>query len=364
MYTSFSVERFRGLTKCVVDDLRPVTLITGTNNAGKTALLEAMFIHSGRSNPHLVMVANSIRGIAKINVDNAAHSDAPWTSIFSNYDDSKTIKFIGESFNKFRHAEVVSMSLSTVREGAELSGLGRNLQQYNQLDIGVGTTKVLKLEVSAGRRPKPEKFFLIIDAKSQRVIPPPPIPEITARFISAHNRDTAEILATQFSDFEIRDNVNLIIEAIRHMEPRLKDLRILFSGEPALYGDIGLSNRKYIPLSLMGDGLNRVASLVLNIGSTPGGVVLIDDIDTGLHYSVMESFWRSIFKAAQLFKVQVIATTHSGECIRSALSANDVDSDKKQLGLIRLERVKDEVKAVNFSPEELDLAFHSHVEVR
>jgi len=364
MYTSFSVERFRGLTKCALSDLRPITLITGTNNTGKTALLEAMLIHAGRSNPQLALVANSLRGIARINVDPSHHSDPPWLSLFSNFDDSKTVKFVGEAFNKFKHSEVVTVALSTVREGVELAGLGANLQQFNQWDTSVGLTKVLKLELSSGRRPKASRHFLIIDSKQQRVVPPPVVPDAPARFISAHNREGSEFIAQQFSEFEIKDHIKLLVEALQPMEPRLKDLRILFNGETALYGDIGLPNRKFIPLSLMGDGLNRVASLVLNIGSCPNGVVLIDDIDTGLHYSVMESFWRSIFAAGRLFNTQVIATTHSGECVKAALDANNAEDDRTRLGLVRLERGINEVKAFNYSPEELDLAFKADLEVR
>ena len=64
---------------------------------------------------------------------------------------------------------------------------------------------------------------------------------------------------------------------------------IVFTGKPTLQGDIGLGQRRYVPLALMGDALVHVASLVLGIDNTMRGLVLVDDIDTGVHYSVMRS---------------------------------------------------------------------------
>jgi AAA domain, putative AbiEii toxin, Type IV TA system len=364
MFRAFLVEHFRGLNRCKVDDLRRITLITGKNNTGKTALLEAMFIHSGRYNPHLMMVVNAIRGIVKFSYSNTPESETPWQSLFTGYDDTQPVKLVGDVLTKPGHIEVVSMALSTVQSGLELSGLGSQIRAYNALDVEAGPTKVLKLELTVGRKPKPSKHFLIIGNKQQTVVPPPPTPDHQARFLSAHQRDTAETIASLFSTFQVRGQVEMIVDALRLMEPRLRELTLMFVGEPMLHGNIGLQERLLVPLALMGDGLNRLAGLVLAIGATPGGVVLVDDIDTGLHHGVMGDFWAAIVRAAELFDVQVVATTHSDECAKAAFDAVKRGKVEGELSLVRLERRDDHVASFTYLAPDLSVAFGADLEVR
>ena len=45
-------------------------------------------------------------------------------------------------------------------------------------------------------------------------------------------------------------------------------------------------------------------------------VLLIDEIDTGFHWTVMEDMWRLVVEGAGRSNVQVFATTHSYDCIK------------------------------------------------
>lgn len=366
MFRSFTVDRFRGLARCHVQGMRRITLLTGKNNAGKTALLEAMFIHAGRYNPHLMMVVNALRGVSKVRFENTPDSDAPWKSSFTGYDDSMPIRFVAEVQTKSGQYEEVAMTISAVRNDVELRGLGSQLRGFSNMDVATGPTKVLKLELTEGKRTKAksQKNYLVFHDKGQVVIPTPQSPEQQARLIQAHQRDNAETLASQFAQFQVNGQVGMLVDALRPMEPRLKELTLMFVGEPMLHGDIGLSERRLIPLALMGDGISRVAALVLGIGSTAGGTVLVDDIDTGLHHSVMEQFWDTVFKAATLFNVQVVATTHSDECAKAALGSALASKRGEDFCLVRLERRGAEVASISYAASELEVAFDAELEVR
>ena len=61
-YSNFEVQNFRCIRNLTVDPMERVNLIAGENNAGKTALLEALFLHSGAFNPQLVMSVAGLRG--------------------------------------------------------------------------------------------------------------------------------------------------------------------------------------------------------------------------------------------------------------------------------------------------------------
>jgi AAA15 family ATPase/GTPase len=55
MYQSFAVHNFRCFSTLAMADLERVNLIAGVNNVGKTALLEALFLHCGGYNPALAI---------------------------------------------------------------------------------------------------------------------------------------------------------------------------------------------------------------------------------------------------------------------------------------------------------------------
>lgn len=363
MYESFSILRFRGLNRCNIKGMQRVTLITGKNNAGKTAVLESMFIHAGSHNPNLLIVVNALRGLNKFRVDPSPGSDSPWISVFAGYDDTQPIKLVGEVRTKPGHTETKTMQISPVRNHTELSGMSsaaRNLPVTNE---GL-SSKVLKLEFSEGRKAKSSKNFLYFDGTQQVIFPQPPLVKYQARIVSPRHKETAEDQANLLAKFQIHGHMPQLLDAIRVIEPRLKSLELVFNGEPTLHGDIGLAERRLIPLAIMGDGVTRVASLVMSIGTSPGGVVFIDDIDTGIHHSVMEKLWVAIFRAAETFDVQVVATTHSEECLKSAMAAATEEGKKAELSLIRLERQGDEVKSFTYDADDIEIAFSSGLEVR
>ena len=54
MYNLFKIRNFKCFNDFTYPNLKRINLITGVNNVGKTALLEAFFIHCGLYNPSLI----------------------------------------------------------------------------------------------------------------------------------------------------------------------------------------------------------------------------------------------------------------------------------------------------------------------
>jgi hypothetical protein len=134
------------------------------------------------------------------------------------------------------------------------------------------------------------------------------------------------------------------------------------AGETILHGDIkGLP--RLIPRPLMGEGLRRVLSIVLAIANAPGGVVLIDEIENGLHYSVQKKVWQAIAQAARQADVQVFATTHSWECLRWAHEAFS-ESEEYDMRLFRLSRTDGSITVAGYDRERIESALYNAVEMR
>ena len=151
----------------------------------------------------------------------------------------------------------------------------------------------------------------------------------------------------------------LLLDALRVVEPKLVSVEDNFAnGEPMIMGDVGLS--ELIPLAVMGEGMTRVARIVLAISSSPSGVVLVDEVENGLHYSVVPKMWEVIGAAAAQFGVQVFATTHSLECIKAAHDSLDSEAFR----YYRLQVYDSEVRCVTYEPEVMNASIRHNFEVR
>src|SRR4030042_5903359 len=97
MYSSFEVRNFKCFGDLKIAGLRRINLISGMNNVGKTAFLEALFVHCGAYNPGLVLRVNSLRGVDVIEVEMAKWGGTPWDSIFIDFRTFETVELIGEN---------------------------------------------------------------------------------------------------------------------------------------------------------------------------------------------------------------------------------------------------------------------------
>ena len=106
-----------------------------------------------------------------------------------------------------------------------------------------------------------------------------------------------------------------IVDLVREFDPDVLDINVasLRGGRPALY----VSHKRLgpAPLSVFGDALRRAVLLASTIQTLAGGVLLIDEMETGIHVSALKKVFAWLVKAARRFDVQIIATTHSLEAV-------------------------------------------------
>jgi AAA15 family ATPase/GTPase len=117
------------------------------------------------------------------------------------------------------------------------------------------------------------------------------------------------------------------------------------------------------PLSQFGDGMNRLFDILIALANVPGGILILDEVENGLHYSILTDVWKTIFNLAKQLNVQVFATTHSWECIVAFQIAAEGDMQDEVL-LIRLRDKNGRVVATDFDAEDLDVITRGLIEVR
>ena len=93
------------------------------------------------------------------------------------------------------------------------------------------------------------------------------------------------------------------------------------------------------------------------------GMILIDEVENGLHYSVLVDVWRKLNWLSREFNVQVFATTHSYECMEAARDAFK-EAEDEDLLIHRISRRDAGIKAATYSFEGLEYNFDLGMELR
>ena len=364
MYKSFRAREFRCFEDLDLSELERVNLITGKNNAGKTALLESLFIHGGAYNPELVFRVNAFRGIEPLSFELRRGVETPWNWIFRGLDTSRKVELKA----KYERSRKRTVRLGLVTEPSELAKAEKYFADPSEplrLSLSSGAANVFKVEsIENGIQ---GEYYLVLDQRGLRIRPIPPSPPYQTIFLPTRRGwPSLGEDAERYGNLDTEGQQSLVVKALQVIEKRLVRLAVVPIGygertQAMLRGDLG--SGRLIPLPLMGEGMVRLASLVLAIGNAKGGVVLIDEIENGLHHSVMESVWRVVSEAARQFDAQVFATTHSLECIRAAHKAFS-EHRPYDFRLHRLEQVGDKTRVFTYGQETLSTAIESELEVR
>lgn len=355
MFESIRVRNFRALRDLEVGPLRRVNLIAGKNNSGKSSLLEAIFLLTCAGNPQIAVNPNVIRGIdSGVGLPQAgmlpAGERAPWQEIFSDLDMSRSIEVTGH-YGPLGQLEV---SITSERPTTTDIPLGPS-------DVPITNLQDDRALTFRYSRPDATPVTSNIRMKGQGIEISQPDMDLPFKAVILSSRigGSTHEDAVRLGMLRTQKRGHLLLDALRVVEPDLQSIEdSSASGTPMIWGDVGLS--ELIPLSVMGEGMTRIARLVLAISSSPGGVVLVDEVENGLHHRVLPKVWEVVDTAAKQFDAQIFATTHSSECIRAAHESLSGDDFR----LHRFEVVDSALGSVAYTPKAISAAIKHDLEVR
>lgn len=318
MISDFHVKGYRGFKHFELERLSRVNVLVGKNNAGKSSLLEAMQLFATGMAPRVAQGFAMRRGEIGFGGSTREDSSVEMRHFFFGHRiyDGEKIE-IGTQNTRFEilvseKPETVTTSLSEdeTSHSEQFPG-ARYVLETTSIQ---GSTGALIMEfyltseglLLAARRSSPKNnagrsLFLLPDAQSSRML-------------------------TELWNKVIVGNQEIpIVEAMKILDPRVKSVAFLPSEQsaaktlPASIAGIvvGLDGEPTrVPLGSLGDGMKHVLEIALAVVSMRDGMLFIDEVDTGLHYSVMKDLWRLIIKTAIANNVQIFASTHSLDCLR------------------------------------------------
>ena len=348
MLERLRIRNYRGFTDLGIDRLSRINLFTGRNNSGKTTLLEALFLLCGAGNAQMALYANVMR---EFNLASGpAMPETFWKTIFTDFDVEKTVEIEG------RHSAFGSMILSIATDRSSTIKIpldGSSRTSMPELSNSMGLLFSFKMDSGETTESRIYMAGGGIQVESADVQFP-----FQTMFLSSRMGSPKED-AMRLGQLRKRKQGDFVVEALRIVEPKLQSVEDnSASGTPMIWGDIGLP--ELVPLPVMGEGMTRIARLVLAISAAPNGIVLVDEIENGLHHSTLHKVWEVVDRAAERFNTQIIAATHSFECMAAAHHALDDAS----LRVHRLEVIDEKTRCVSYEPKELEAAFSHSLEVR
>ncbi len=130
-------------------------------------------------------------------------------------------------------------------------------------------------------------------------------------------------LATGWSEVLVLGKEDVVVSSLQVIDPEILSVHFLpwrsFSEGDQIGASsivVGLRGQKErVPIGSLGEGVRRLLALAIALSVTENASLFIDEIDTGIHYSVMPDLWKLVVHASRLLNIQVFATTHSWDCI-------------------------------------------------
>jgi AAA15 family ATPase/GTPase len=356
MIKSVEINNFKSLSHFDISNLGQINLFGGKNNAGKTTFLEALFLLFDRTNPQSLLRQYNWRGVGEISIT----PEVLFSPIFKDFDLRKTIQI------RLLHRNSQTESL-TIEFNNNHNRMVRLEGNEGQIKTGSNIISTHALEFQYRKNEgKVQKANIILEPNGFGMeLVEMNAPEKRAIFLASKSHVSPHENAVHYGELDIKGKTQTIIDSLKFIEPNLKGITsvALQNGTSMLYGEVGIGQK--VPIPYMGDGTSRLLTILLSIVSNKDGIVFIDEIENGIHYSILNKLWHVIATVAKENNCQVFATTHSYECLGAAVKGIPTER-QNEFKYFRLEKSKNTYRSVakEFNFEMLQAAVERGWEVR
>ncbi|MCL5041551.1 MAG: AAA family ATPase [Gammaproteobacteria bacterium] len=354
MLKSLVIKNYRGLEDFQVEKLGRVNLIVGKNNSGKSTVLEALRLYAASGHRSVLeQIAADHDERFFLTDEDAEDLEQPFEHLFTGrgFPEDGTAIEIGEQGSSqalmIRHVYILEHEEQTVApDGSDIVRRRRRAVPPIQVaDDEFDTVVSQGLQLRKSRHAVELPFERTNGAIGSRIRIPELPDTLPCSYIPTRFVDMDE-LAVEWDQVALTDHEKTLKDVLRIIAPDFKDLAFVSKDDRygrRDYASSRLRQRqvqrtakvrlqgvdKPVSLNSMGDGMLRLLQLVLKMFPARGGLLLIDEFENGLHYSVQKQVWDLVFELAERLDIQVFATTHSWDCIqtfaRAALDRPDIE---------------------------------------
>jgi len=320
MLTSIELENYRTFKHYRLEGLARVNLLTGMNNCGKTSVLEAVQLLASGGDPAVLAQIALERGESVPIEPDRERFRRGYRPMVSHFFHGHEFG-IGSAFTLSTNDGLGSLEFRVV----DRSDLKEQPNLFEDEDEEPGET--LAIRVTGPTQVGEPRVFPVSDqgllplrrrpyGKAVELNTTPPV-----RYVPSESL-TSRSMTKMWNDVSLEGRQAEAIKAMQVLEPQLTNITFLSGDYPFLYGiTAGIlltlkGKGRPEPLGSHGDGTRRLLALALSLIGAENRILLVDEIDTGLHYTVISDMWRLVVETARRLNIQVFATTHSLDCVR------------------------------------------------
>lgn len=387
MLESFQIDNFRLFQHLQVRRLSRVNLVVGRNNTGKSTFLEAVELYASNASPTVLLNLVESRQETWFSEAQPQSQNLTGNSVRHLFFEHKLPQIgmegilLGEiSSNTKLHISAAAYQNKNDDEGAirKVRVPDVQLKIFDDLDEDLSNIEVF-LVAEEGEKTR-RLFRLDRDVRSIRRTNSRMLYErqedefkYTWQVVSTANMPNRKLAAlwdlTSLTDLEPE-----VIAALRLIDERVSGVAFVedVSRSNGSFREREIDNRiplvkikgidEPLPLKSMGDGITRLFHIIVALVNARNGLLLIDEFENGLHWSVQPKVWDIVFQLSERLNVQVFATTHSRDCIEGF---DSTWNKYPELGtFFRLDAKDTFIKATEYNSETLTDAIDMDVEVR
>ena len=352
-FKNLEIRNFRGIEHLTVDDFSRVNVFLGQNSSGKSSVLESIIMLIGMSNPDLPQLINTIRGR-----NYSSFSDLSYffrngdlkikPEITAELSDASkrhlslemAYRFDEKSQGDFQNGQIPTSETKTFLNTLRMLFDVENDSETKRYECGItvgqnGITTGKKM--ADGYMEKNSVAFIPADLASGNPV-----------------NDLVELIKRKKKDH--------VLEMMQKFDSRITAVEVL--NNAAYIGLEGLD--QLMAVIMMGDGMRRYLNIVVAAANPMNNILLIDEIDNGLHYSAYKKLWEAIFALAISTNKQVFVTTHSKETLyrlNEMLEEHPEHQDALRLYTIENTKLKGH-QAYKYTYEGLAEACNNDIEIR
>lgn len=369
---SLSIRGFRGINRLDLERLGRVTLLAGKNGVGKTTVLEAASLYANRGDPPALASLLLRREEYRYYSDpQGKHLEDPnYRALFYGREPELDAEFTVGPMQQGEALRVKYVLPFNPRAWQQYSNLTELTERFisagPELRIAFGESERLQplygISLDDGPIAPERPWPMLSFTKSGDW--PEPVPGVTVGPEVPDNRD----LARHWDKIALTPQQSEAEHALQAACAfKLEGVTLIGENGPTSGRRVIVKpcDSDRVSLRSLGDGAVRMFATALAVANAAGGFLLIDEAENGIHHSLQRDYWTMVLSAAREFSVQVVATTHSWDCVAGFAHAAFDDEESEGLA-IRLEPDDDDggVRAVEYTERTLKVAAEQGIEVR
>ena len=334
---SIEINQFRGIRQLTISNFSKINLIVGDNKSGKTTFLEAVQLLFAKS--QFSSVKNIIKQRTVLNVSESSFYTS-FIKMFNVNQESELLDFdiYAVSNNGPIRFEMRGRERTISGEEAlqmSTMSLGQKAHYKKESTVIPETAKLFSGSIISQNGKKPiEKdiHFTSLDNVSVG-----PVIKREVQYIPSFGHLRYDLLKNFVDNPEYK---KLAISILKQFDDSIVDICYTKADDGCFLESIITADGINMPFSVYGDGVKKILYILNKLFDATDSILLIDEIETGLHKKYYDRLFPVVFELAKKLNVQLFIATHSMEAIDAILSYGNYENDSNDTEPIRVITLK------------------------